>query len=44
MGELFPNQYYGMDIWKHQELPLLETHDFSFYRCIQFQESFYGKR
>ena len=43
MGELFPNQYYGMDIWKHQELPLLETHDFSFYRCIQFQESFYGK-
>lgn len=43
MGELFPNQYYGMDIWKHKELPMLKTHDFSFYRCVQFQELFYGK-
>lgn len=30
MGELFPNQYFGMDIWKHQELPIIESHDFNF--------------
>ena len=23
MGEFFPNQYWGMDIWKHQELPII---------------------
>lgn len=43
MGELFPNQYFGIDIWKHQELPILESHDFNFYRCIEFKESYYGK-
>lgn len=43
MSKLFPNQYWGMDIWKHQELPVLESHDFNFYRCIKFEESFYGK-
>lgn len=30
MGEFFPNQYWGMDIWKHQELPIIESHDFNF--------------
>ena len=43
MSELFPNQYWGMEIWKHKELPILESHDFNFYRCIEFKESFYGK-
>lgn len=43
MGELFPNQYYGMDIWKHKDLPILESHDFSFFRCVDFNESLYGK-
>ena len=43
MGELFPNQYYGMDIWKHRELPVIESHDFNFYRCLEFKEMYYGK-
>lgn len=43
MGELFPNQYYGIDIWKHKELPILETHDFNFFRCLEFSEKYYGK-
>lgn len=43
MSKLFPNQYWGMDIWKHQELPILESHDLNFYRCLEFKESFYGK-
>lgn len=43
MGELFPNQYFGMDIWKHQELPIIESHDFNFFRCIEFTNSYYGK-
>lgn len=34
MGELFPNQYWGMEIWKHQELPIIESHDFNFFRCL----------
>lgn len=43
MGMLFPNQYGGVDIWQHKELPLLESHDYDFYRCIEFKESYYGK-
>lgn len=43
MGELFPNQYYGMNIWKHRDLPIIESHDFNFYRCVQFTDEFYGK-
>ena len=43
MGEFFPNQYWGMDIWKHQELPIIESHDFNFFRCLEFNDGFYGK-
>lgn len=43
MSELFPNQYWGMEIWKHKELPILESQDFNFFRCIEFKESLYGK-
>lgn len=43
MSELFPNQYWGMDVWKHQELPIIESHDFNFYRCIEFTNDYYGK-
>ena len=35
MGGLFPNQYFGMDIWKHQELSIIESHDFNFFRCLE---------
>lgn len=43
MGEIFPNQYFGMGIWKHRELPILESHDFNFFRCIEFTDKYYGK-
>ena len=43
MGDLFPNQYFGMDIWKHQELPIIESRDFNFFRCLEFQDIYYGK-
>lgn len=43
MGEFFPNQYWGMDIWKHKELPIIESHDFNFFRCLEFKDNYYGK-
>lgn len=43
MGELFPNQSYGRVIYKHIDLPLYQTDEFNFFRCISFNEQFYGK-
>lgn len=43
MGELYPNQYFGIKIWKHRDLPLIESHDFNFFRCIAFKDNYYGK-
>ena len=43
MGDLFPNQSYGRLIYKHMDLPLYQTDEFDFYRCITFDENFYGK-
>lgn len=43
MGELFPNQSYGRVIYKHINLPLYQTDEFNFFRCISFNKSFYGK-
>lgn len=43
MGELFPNQYYGVDIWKQRELPILDSHDFNFFRCLDFKDKYYRK-
>lgn len=43
MGVLFQNQYYGVEIWKHIKLPILETDNFSFFRCVEFKEDFYVK-
>ena len=43
MGELFPNQNYGRVIYKHINLPLYQTDEFNFFRCISFNKSFYGK-
>ena len=43
MGELFPNQSYGRAIYKHANLPLYQTDEFDFFRCISFNERFYGK-
>lgn len=44
MGELFPNQYWGMDIWKHKELPIIESHDFNFLDVLNLKTPIMGKR
>lgn len=43
MNGLFPNQDFGRTILKHKNLPLYKTDEFDFYRCICFNDSFYGK-
>lgn len=43
MGELFPNQSFGINIQKHNDLPILESYEFDFYRCIEFNDTYYGK-
>lgn len=43
MSELFPNQDYGITVLKHRELPIFKTEEFSFYRCLTFDEIFYGE-
>lgn len=43
MGTLFQNQYFGVEILKHKELPILYTDNFNFFRCVEFKEVYYGK-
>ncbi len=44
MGEFFQNQYWGMDIWKHQELPIIESHDFNFLDVLSLKKIIMEKR
>ena len=39
----FPNQSYISKIYKHVSLPVYVTEEFDFYRCIEFNDKFYGK-
>ena len=43
MSIYFSNHYLSMPIYKHQSLPIVETGEIDFYRCVPFQDSFYGK-
>lgn len=43
MGKLFLNQSFGVNILKHEELPILKSHEFNFFRCIEFKDNYYGK-
>lgn len=43
MTKFFSNQTFDMDIWKHRELPIIETQEFDFFRCLEFQDEYYGK-
>lgn len=43
MNDLFPNQDFGRVILKHRELPVYKTDEFVFFRCICFNDNFYGK-
>ena len=43
MNILFPNQGFGIPVYKHTELPILKTFEFDFYRCVEFSENLYNK-
>lgn len=38
----FPNQTYFSKKYKHKTLPLFASNEFDFYRCLEFNEAFYG--
>ncbi len=42
-NRMFLSQNYGCPIYKHKDLPVYITEEFNFYRCIEFNENFYGK-
>lgn len=43
MGTLFNNLAYSSQVLRHNKLPIYITYEFNFYRCVRFQDSFYGK-
>ena len=43
MSDFLPNHYLTYEVLKHKTLPIFETAEFDFYRCVPFNESFYGK-
>lgn len=43
MSGFYSNHYLSIPIYKHDSLPIVETGEFDFYRCVPFQDSFYGK-
>lgn len=43
MGDFFKSNDYFSLIYKHGSLPIYKTNEFNFYRCVEFNESFYGK-
>ena len=43
MSLVFPNQDYGVEVLTHKALPIYKTHAFDFYRCVAFDDKFYGK-
>ncbi|MBQ3795988.1 MAG: hypothetical protein II842_06845 [Butyrivibrio sp.] len=43
MGEFFKSNDYFRSIYKHISLPIYKTDEFNFYRCVEFNDNFYGK-
>ncbi len=43
MEGVFKNNSYFSSVYKHYNLPIYVEDEFSFFRCVQFEESFYGK-
>ena len=43
MSDLFPNQSYGMKTLRHTRLPIIITEEFDFFRCVVFNDKFYGR-
>ena len=42
-GREFISQSYGRPTYKHKELPVYITDEFNFFRCVEFNDEFYGK-
>ena len=42
MGEFLKSNTYLRGLYKHEKLPIYETDEFDFYRCVSFEEKFYG--
>jgi len=42
-SRVFPNQAYGRQNLKHNKYPVYITDEFDFFRCVEFNDSFYGK-
>ena len=43
MSDFLPNHYISYDVLKHKTLPIFLTAEFDFYRCVPFNDMFYGK-
>lgn len=43
MSKLYTNHSYLSKVYKHNTLPILITEEFDFFRCVEFNSSFYGK-
>lgn len=41
--KIFKAQNYDQPTYKHAHLPVYQTKEFDFFRCVQFDSSFYGK-
>jgi len=39
----FISHNYGRPIYKHKDLPVYITDEFDFFRCVEFNNEFYGK-
>lgn len=42
MGTLFNNQAFSSQVFRHKKLPIYKTNEFDFYRCVRFEDKFYG--
>lgn len=43
MSTLFNNHAYSSQVLRHKKLPIYITYEFNFYRCVRFEDIFYGK-
>ncbi len=43
MSDIFPNHSYSSLVEHHKHLPIVRTDEFDFFRCVAFDDSFYGK-
>lgn len=42
-NRVFISQSYNSPTYKHKDLPIYQTNEFDFFRCVEFKNDFYGK-